>query len=120
VTAFVVGIVATLACCAGLAIDGGRMLAATLEAADHAENAGRRAAQELTELRSGDPVVDPRAAAGVVADYLGAVGLDGSVAVSGRSVAVTVRRVVPMSLLALAGVDARVVEVTRVVTARDA
>lgn len=118
-TAFVVGIVATLACCAGLALDGGRILAATLEAADHAENAGRRAAQELTNLRSGDPVVDPRAAADVVSAYLAAVGLDGDVAVSGRSVAVTVRRAVPMSLLALAGVDDRVVEVTRVVTARD-
>lgn len=119
-TAFVVGIVATLACCAGLAVDGGRLLAATLEAADHAENAGRRAAQELTDLRSGDPVVDPRAAAGVVARYLAAVGLDGSVAVDGRTVAVTVRRPVGMTLLGLAGVDDRVVEVTRVVTARDA
>jgi hypothetical protein len=105
-TAFVVGLVATLACCAGLAVDGGRVLAASLEAADHAENAGRR-------------VVDPGAAARVVSDYLDAVGLDGEVAVTGRTVAVTVRREVAMTLLGLVGVDARVVEVTRVVTARD-
>ena len=118
-TAFVVGLVATLACCAGLAVDGGRVLAASLEAADHAENAGRRAVQELTDLRSGDPVVYPGAAARVVSDYLDAVGLDGEMAVTGRTVAVTVRREVAMTLLGLVGVDARVVEVTRVVTARD-
>lgn len=52
VTAFVVGLLMTFIVCAGLGVDGGRLVAVRLSLADHAENAARLAAQELTSLRT--------------------------------------------------------------------
>ncbi|MTH90500.1 MAG: hypothetical protein F2939_02560, partial [Actinobacteria bacterium] len=58
VTAFVVGLLMTFIVCAGLGVDGGRLVAARLTLADHAENGARLAAQELTSLRTGSPKID--------------------------------------------------------------
>ena len=58
VSAFVLGLMMTFVVCAGLGVDGGRLVASRLELADHAENAARIGAQELTELRSGEPTID--------------------------------------------------------------
>ncbi|MSZ67330.1 MAG: hypothetical protein F2712_01535, partial [Actinobacteria bacterium] len=62
VTAFVVGLLMTFIVCAGLGVDGGRLVAARLTLADHAENSARLAAQELTSLRTGSPKIDQQAA----------------------------------------------------------
>ena len=53
VSAFVVGLLMTFIACAGLGVDGGRLVSVRLTLADHAENAARLAAQELTSLRTG-------------------------------------------------------------------
>ena len=53
ITAFVVMLMMTFVACAGLAVDGGRMVAAKVQLADQAENAARAGTQEITALRTG-------------------------------------------------------------------
>ena len=53
ITAVVVSMTIALIACAGLAFDGGRLLGARLDAADHAENAARAGAQHVTAIREG-------------------------------------------------------------------
>ncbi|MFZ9863563.1 MAG: pilus assembly protein TadG-related protein, partial [Ilumatobacteraceae bacterium] len=59
VTAFVTGLVMTFVVAAGLAVDGGRLVAAHVTAGDHAENAARAGAQEVTLVRLGWRLIDP-------------------------------------------------------------
>ena len=58
ITAFVAVLAITFIACAGLAVDGGRLVAARVQLADHAENAARAGVQEVTSLRSGEPDID--------------------------------------------------------------
>ena len=58
ISAFVVSLTMTFIVCAGLAIDGGRVVAARIKVADTAENAARAGAQALTDLRTGAPRID--------------------------------------------------------------
>ena len=58
ISGFVVVLSMTFVACAGLAFDGGRMIAARVEATDAAENAARAGAQHVTSLRSGNPSID--------------------------------------------------------------
>ena len=62
VTAFVLGLVLAFVLLAGLAVDSGRLVAAHVTAGDHAENAARAGAQEVTLVRLGWRLVDPRRA----------------------------------------------------------
>ena len=119
VSAFVVGLMMTFIVCAGLGVDGGRLVAIRLELADHAENAARVGAQELTELRSGEPKIDESQAQSSVSSYLALHDLDGEVATTSNSVTVTVSQEVKMTLLQLFGATNHLLSVTRTAAPSD-
>ena len=70
ITAFVVMLTMTFVACAGLAVDGGRLVAAKVQLADQAENAARAGTQEITALRTGDPKVDVDKAIMTAEDFM--------------------------------------------------
>jgi hypothetical protein len=116
-SSFAVIVVAVLMLVAGLCIEGGRVLNARATMADQAEQAARAGAQELAleGVRSGNAVaLNESTAATAARSYLAAVDAsDGSsVDVNDQTVAVTVQRDVPTSLLHLVGVPSVHVEVT--------
>jgi Flp pilus assembly protein TadG len=113
ITAFVAVLAITFIACAGLAVDGGRLVATRVQLADHAENAARAGVQEVTSLRSGDPDVDIDRARRTAASYLNVQGVSGEVVVTSKLVTVTVRRVVPMTLLGLFGAGSKLVSAQR-------
>ena len=119
VSAFVLGLMMTFVVCAGLGVDGGRLVASRLELADHAENAARVGAQELTDLRTGDPTIDESQARHSALNYLAAYDLDGKVATTSNSVSVTVNREIEMTLLKLFGATNHLLTVTRTVMPSD-
>ena len=109
ITAFVAVLAITFIACAGLAVDGGRLVAARVQLADHAENAARAGVQEVTSLRSGEPDIDVSEARSTAAAYLRSWGVSGEVSATTEEVTVSVRRMVPMSILGLFGVGSRMV-----------
>ena len=116
-SSFAVIVVAVLMLVAGLCIEGGRVLNARATMADQAEQAARAGAQELAleGVRSGNAVaLNESTAATAARSYLAAVDAsDGSsVDVNDQTVAVTVQRDVPTSLLHLVGGPSVHVEVT--------
>ena len=114
ISAFVVVITMTVFACAGLAVDGARVVGAKVAAADEAENAARAGAQELASLRGGGaPQLDPARARAAAEAYLAAEGLSGDVTVAGDRVTVTVRATVSTTLLRLVGISNKVVSATR-------
>ncbi len=117
VSAFVVVITATLVLCAGLVFDGGRLVAARIEAGDHAENAARAGAQMTVDLRSGRGRLDADAAKRAASAYLARHGIAGSVVVGDTRVVVTVTTTTSMTLLAVVGVPPRQITVARSATA---
>lgn len=119
VTAFVVGLMMTFIVCAAFGVDGGRLVATRLELADHAENAARIGAQEITDLRSGSPKIDQNLAQRSSTTYLVDQDLNYSVSVSSNTVTVTAIREVEMTLLKLFGVRNHTISVTRTAEPRD-
>ena len=119
VSAFVVGLMMTFIVCAAFGVDGGRLVATRLELADHAENAARIGAQEITDLRSGSPKIDQNLAQRSSTTYLGDQDLNFSVSVSSNAVTVTAIREVEMTLLKLFGVRNHTISVTRTAEPRD-
>jgi Flp pilus assembly protein TadG len=119
VSAFVLGLMMTFVVCAGLGVDGGRLVANRLELADHAENAARVGAQELTDLRTGEPIIDENQARYSASNYLATHDIDGEVSTTFNSVTVTVNRDVEMSLLKLFGAINHEITVTRTATPSD-
>ena len=119
VTAFVVGLLMTFIACAGLGVDGGRLVSVRLTLADHAENAARLAAQELTSLRTGSPKIDKSGAHRLALRYLNDNNLSGDISTSANSVSVTVSQTVEMSILRLFGARDHLISVTRRVEPRD-
>ena len=119
VTAFVVGLMMTFIVCVAFGVDGGRLVATRLELADHAENAARIGAQEITDLRSGRPKIDQNLAQRSSTTYLVDQDLNYSVSVSSNSVTVTAIREVEMTLLKLFGVRNYTISVTRTAEPRD-
>jgi hypothetical protein len=113
VSAFVVMLTVMLVVCAGLVVDGGRVVGAHVSAADHAENAARRGAQEVVGIRAGEPHLEPLRARAAAADYLRAHGVAGTVLVVGDEVTVTVTAREHLTLLHLVGIDAMTVSATR-------
>ena len=113
VSAFVLGLMMTFVVCAGLGVDGGRLVANRLDLADHAENAARVGAQELTDLRTGEPTIDENLARYSASNYLAANELDGEVSTTFNSVTVIVNRDVEMSLLKLFGARSHQITVMR-------
>jgi Flp pilus assembly protein TadG len=113
VSALVVALAGTFIACAALAFDGGRLIATYVQISDHAGNAARRGVQEVTSLRSGDPLVDGDRARQAVRQYLSLNGLSGDVIAEERAVTVTVTATVRMSILGVIGVGDQSVSVYR-------
>lgn len=107
VTAFVVGLVMIFIACAGLAVDGGRLVTAKVRVSDRAENAARLGAQAVTNLRLGVPVVEERRAIRIAGDFLRSLGTSGSVDANQFEVCVMIREEIDMTLLDLVGVGSR-------------
>ena len=103
----------TFVACAGLAFDGGRMVAARAEATDAAENAARAGAQRVTSLRSGNPAIDRSAAISTASEFLDNIGISGDVVADQGSVTVTTRIKIEMALLGLFGVQTKSISVVR-------
>lgn len=104
VSALVAVVALGLVMIAGLAYDGGQIVAAQGTARDIAANAARAGAQEvdLDELRStGNAQLDPEAAVAAAEAYLADTGHQGTVDVAGPTITVTVRVVQPMRILPL-------------------
>ena len=112
-TSFVVILVLSFVFAAGLAVDGGRLVAARVDAADHAENAARVGAQQVTLLRLGWRLLDPVAAKSAAVEYLDQHGIDGEVTVGLRTVTVTVHVTQATTLLRLVGISTRNVTAIR-------
>lgn len=113
ITGFVVTITMTFVACAGLAFDGGRMIAMRAKLADSAENAARTGAQEVVSLRSGDPELNVNSAAQSAEEYLSKFEISGSVIADSNQVIVTTYAEIPMTLLGLFGVRNKSISVTR-------
>ena len=113
VSAFVVALMGTFVACAALAVDGGRLVATYVEMSDHAGNAARRGVQEVTSLRSGDPIVDGDRARRAARTYLAHNKLEGDVVTEERAVTVRVSTSVSMAILGLVGVGDRIITVAR-------
>ena len=116
VSGFVVCLTLTLTAATGLAIDAGRLVASHVQVADHAENAARVGAQEITLIRAGLRALDPAKARQAARTYLDVHDLEGDVVVSGRSITVTVRREQPTVLLGLLGISAQRTSASRTAT----
>ena len=106
-TVFVVFLSIALLAAAGLVIDGGYALAQRRSAINHAEQAARVAADQLSEpgLRNGIVRVDANRARAAAQDYLRAAGAHGSVEVNLDTVTVTVTDTYRPTLLSIVGVN---------------
>jgi Flp pilus assembly protein TadG len=112
---FTAVVVAALVACAGLAVDGGRIMAARRDAAAVAAAAARRGSQELayTELADGRAAIDPPRATAVAQAFLTAAGARGSVAATPQHVSVTVTVTTSTVVLGAFGIGSKSVAATR-------
>ena len=104
ISALVAVVALGLVMVAGLAYDGGQIVAAQATARDLASNAARAGAQEvdLSELRAtGTPLLDPARAAAAAEAYLARTGHGGRVSVDGPAITVAVDVHQPMHILPL-------------------
>lgn len=113
ISGFVVCSVAMLVACAGLAFDGGRMVAAYVRASDIAENAARAGSQVVVGIREGNPRLNTTRARQQARQFLVIAGATGTVTVDMRRVDVVVTRVVRMQILGIFGVGDKTVRVRR-------
>lgn len=117
ITAFAVAMVLTLLLCAGLVIDGGRILAARRQAGDVALGAARAGAQEISvePLReTGRLNLDPARARAAAEAFLAQAERHGTVAVAGDAITVRVEVRTSMVILGVAGVSDRTVSRTEI------
>jgi Flp pilus assembly protein TadG len=112
---FTVIVVACLLAGAGLAVDGGRILAARREASSLAAEAARRASQELawSGLANGDAVIDPERAVAAAQAFVGQAGERALVQATPQQVSVTVTITESTVLLGAFGVGPKTVTATR-------
>lgn len=106
VTPFVAIVFLALLLCAGLVVDGGRILTARRQAADVAAGAARAGAQAVSieDLRASNAQrLDVEGARAAALDYLAQTGRTGEVEVAGDTVTVRVRLSTSMVILGLAG-----------------
>jgi hypothetical protein len=101
VSAFVAVLAIALVAVAGLAYDGGQIIAATAHARDVAGAAARAGAQQAAaaDVHAGRSGLDPAAAHAAAAGFLDAAGATGSVTVDGPQVRVSVTVTQPMRIL---------------------
>jgi hypothetical protein len=97
VVAFVVVIAMIFVFCAGLVVDGARMVGAKSQAIDHAGNAARLGAQEFLSIRSGTSELK----------------------CDGQSVTVTVESRVQMTILASLGIRTKKITATQTASPTD-
>jgi hypothetical protein len=119
ITAFVAVVATALVLVAGMAYDGGQVIAAHNAARNDAERAARAGAQQIDidHLRAtNEPILDATAAEQAAVEFLERSGATGTATVSGASITVTVTAVQPM--LILPGAD-RTIVVTETATAVD-
>ncbi len=112
VTPMVLILTLTLLLCAGLVLDGGRILAARRQVSDVAAGAARAGAQAVSveELRASNrQLLDPVAARRAAEAYLRQADRGGTVSVEADSVTVTVRMTTPLVVLGIAGLMERTV-----------
>lgn len=117
VTGFVTVVAVALVLVAGMAYDGGEIVAAQARARGAADGAARAGAQEIdiTRLRStGEAVLDPTAAVASAEEYLARTGIAGDAVVVGADITVTVTLRQPLRILP--GPD-RIVTVTETAAA---
>ena len=107
--------VAALVACAGLAVDGGRILAARRDATAFAAAAARRGSQELAyaDLADGRATIDPVRATAVAEAFLAQAGATGSVAATPQQVSVTVTVTASTVVLGAFGIGSKSVTATR-------
>jgi uncharacterized membrane protein len=112
---FTAVIVAALVACAGLAVDGGRILGARREASALAAAAARRGSQELAwaDLADGRAAIDPGRATAVAQAFLAQAGATGSVAATPQQVSVTVTLTESTVVLGAFGIGSKTVTATR-------
>jgi Flp pilus assembly protein TadG len=116
---FVAVIALALLMAAGLAVDGGRKVAALREASHLADNAARAGAQavDLDTLRSsGELRLRPDEATSRATDYLARLGHEGQINVAGDTVTVTVSLTVNPVLLPLGPITVTATEAARAIT----
>jgi Flp pilus assembly protein TadG len=108
-------VVACLLAGAGLAVDGGRILAARREASSLAAEAARRASQELawSGLANGDAEIDPERAVAAAQAFVGQAGERALVRATPQRVSVTVTITESTVLLGAFGVGPKTVTATR-------
>lgn len=102
VSAFVAVVAVGLVMVAGMAYDGGQIVAAQATARDLAASSARAGAQEvdLDRLRStGEATLDPDRATAAAQAFLAQAGFTGTMRVSGSSITVTVSVRQPMRIL---------------------
>lgn len=119
ITAFVAVVATALVLVAGMAYDGGRVIAEHNAARNDAERAARAGAQQidLDHLRAtNEPRLDPLAAEQAAIRYLRLAGTTGTATASGASITVTVT--VHQSMFILPGGD-RTITVRETATAVD-
>lgn len=119
ITVFVAVVATALVMVAGMAYDGGQVIADHSQARSYAQKAGRAGAQhvDLDTLRvSGITTLDADAARAAATDYLHQVGVTGTVEIDGATITVTVTLHTPMRILPL---DDRTITVTHAATATD-
>ena len=106
-TAFVAVFALALFSLTGLAVDGGRAVAARSQAAGAAEQAARAGAGQISvaAIRSGQVVVDPTAAHDAAERSLDAAGLSGVVIVNANTVTVRVDTSEATVMLGVIGID---------------
>jgi hypothetical protein len=119
VTAFVVGLVTALLLAAGLVVDGGRLVAARVEAADVAAGAARTGAQEMVGIRAGTPSLDAAAAVAAAEAFAAAAGHRAGAEVRDGRVVVAVSVTHRPVLLGLVGIGPRTVTAVRSARAID-
>ena len=116
---FVAVIALALLMAAGLAVDGGRKVAALREASHLADNAARAGAQavDLDTLRSsGELRLRPDEATSRATNYLASLGHEGQIQVASDTVTVTVSLTVNPVLLPLGPITVTATETARAIT----
>jgi hypothetical protein len=113
---FTATIVAALVACSGLAVDGGRILAARREAAGIAAAAARRGSQELAwaDAVTGRATIDAPRAIAAARSAVSQAGAAGTASATPDRVTVTVRIEEPTVILGWFGIGPRTVTATRV------
>ena len=89
---FTATVVAALVACSGLAVDGGRILAARREASGIAAAAARRGSQELawSDAVTGRATIDPVRATAAARSAIGQSGATGAASATADEISVTV------------------------------